>query len=182
MRRVVVAAVIATATMPLTGCSSSIGDDSSRVTASPTGDPAGPLPSSQQFDRPFPVSGADWDATVTLSDPRIVPSSASSDRVVAVNVRVVQSAGEPTIGPGDFTAFDPAGRPFERLGNPAGTVDDPLVDSVLTAPGQEIRGMVAWTMPSGARVGRIDVVTPGTVSSVIITRQPDAPASTDSAT
>ncbi|HJC30458.1 MAG TPA: hypothetical protein H9759_13860 [Candidatus Dietzia intestinipullorum] len=181
MRRVVVAAVIATATVTLSACSSS-GEDSSRSGAPSTDAQAGPLVSSQQFDRPFPVSGEDWDATVTLSGLRFVPSGPASDRVVAVDVRAVQASGEPTIGPGDITAFDPSGSPFERIENPAGTVDDPLVDTVMSAPGQEIRGTVAWTMPDGGRIGRIEVAAPQNIGSVIVTRQPDAPTSTDAAT
>lgn len=180
MRRAVLVAVLASATAFTTACSSSslFGDDSARATAVPTANPAGPMPSSQQFDRPFPVAGEDWDATVTLSGLRIVPSSAHADRIVGVDVRAVQSSGQPEIGPADVTAFDPAGQPFGQIADPAGTVDDPLVPSVITSQGQAIEGMVAWAMPDGARIGRIDVVTPGTDVSVTVTRQPVDPMAT----
>lgn len=178
MRRVVFTAVIAAISVSASACSSPVfGDDTSRPTATPT-HTDGPLPTSQQFDRPFPISGEAWDATVTLSDLRIVPSSTHSDRVVAVNVRAVQSSGQPVIAPTDLTALDPAGEPFEQIRNPGGTLQDPLVETVMTSPGQEVRGMVAWTMPENARIGRIDMVTPGTVSSVIVTRQPVDPSAT----
>lgn len=96
-----------------------------------------------------------------------------SDDVMVVDVRAVQASGQPELGPADISAFDPAGRPFERIENPAGTVEDPLVPSVLGFPGEEITGMVAWTKPRGARIGRIDVVAPRTIGSITVTRQPD---------
>lgn len=110
-----------------------------------------------------------------MSNLRIVPSAAYSDAVLVVDVRAVQSSGQPELGPADLTAFDPSGRPFDRIENPAGTVEDPLVPSVMSTPGEEIRGMVAWTVPRGVRIGRIDLTTPGTVGSFIVTRQPDDP-------
>lgn len=179
MRRAVLAAVIVTAAVSTPACSpASLFDDDSAGVPAPTAEQSGPLPSSQQFDRPFPVAGESWDATVTLSDLRIVPSTMYSDAVVVVDVRVVQAAGQPELGPEDFSAFDPSGRPFERIENPAGTVEDPLVPSVLSFPGEEIRGMVAWTMPRGTRIGRIDVVAPRTIGSVTVTRQPEDPTAT----
>lgn len=176
MRRAALAAVVTAATVLTSACSPSLlGDDDERGVPVPTAEPAGPLPSSQQFDRPFPVSGDMWDATVTVSNPRIEPSSAYSDAVLVVDVRAVQSSGQPEVGPADFAAFDPSGRPFVRIDNPAGTVEDPLVPSVMSAPGQEIRGMVAWTVPRGVRIGRIDLTTPGTIASITVTRQPEDP-------
>lgn len=176
MRRAALAAVVTAATVLTSACSPSLfGDDEERGVPVPTAEPAGPLPSSQQFDRPFPVSGELWDATVTVSNLRIVPSAAYSDAVLVVDVRAVQSSGQPELGPADLTAFDPSGRPFDRIENPAGTVEDPLVPSVMSTPGEEIRGMVAWTVPRGVRIGRIDLTTPGTVGSFIVTRQPDDP-------
>lgn len=172
MRRALLAIVLTAVTVPLTACSSSLfGDDTTPAISEPSANASGPLPTSQRFDQPFPVSGDAWDATVTLSDLRII--SSGSDPLVVVNVRAVQSAGEPAIGPENFTAFNPAGKPLQRLESPAGTVPDPLVPSVMTAPGEEITGMVAWTLPRGVRIGRIDMVTPGTISSVIVTRQPN---------
>ncbi|MBB1023859.1 MULTISPECIES: hypothetical protein [unclassified Dietzia] len=178
MRRAVLAAVIVSAAVSAPACSpaSLFGDDDTVGVPVQTGEQSGPLPSSQQFDRPFPVAGDAWDATLTLSDLRIVPSTVYSDAVVVVDVRVVQASGQPELGPEDFSAFDPAGRPFERIENPTGTIEDPLVPSVLSFPGEEIRGMVAWTMPRGHRIGRIDVVTPRTIGSVTVTRQPEDPA------
>lgn len=171
MHRAVLATVIAAATA-LTGACTFDDETGSPV---PTAAPSGPVASAQQFDRPFPVSGEAWDATVTLSNLRIVPSSAYTDQVVAVNVRAVQSAGQPELGPENFSAFDPAGRPFDRIESPAGTLEDPLVPSVMSTPGEEIRGMVAWTMPRGARIGRIELATPGTIGSVTVTKQPADP-------
>lgn len=177
MSRAVLLTVLTVATVSLSACSSSVfGDDSPRATAEPTATTSGPVPSSQQFDRPFPVAGDAWNATVTLTNLRLDSARSGSDPVLVVDVRAVQSSGQPTIGPEDFTAFDPGGRPFERIENPAGTVADPLVPSVMTTPGQEIRGMVAWAVPRGARIGRIDMVTPETISSVIVTRQPADPS------
>ncbi|MDX2355319.1 hypothetical protein [Dietzia sp. PP-33] len=177
MRRAALAAVIVAATASAPACSPASlfsGDDTTGVPV-PTAQPSGPLPSSQQFDRPFPVAGEDWVATVTLSNLRIVPSTTYSDAVVAVDVRAVQASGRPALGPGDISAFDPSGRPFEQIGNPAGIVEDPLVPSVLDYPGEEIRGMVAWTMPRGQRIGRVDLVAPGTIGSITVTRQPADP-------
>lgn len=176
MRRAVLAAALAAATVFTPACSSVFGDDDAVGVPSPTTDSVGPLPSSQQFDRPFPVGGESWDATVTLSNLRIVPSGMYDDAVVVVDVRAVQASGQPTLGPTDFSAFDPSGREFERIENPGGTVDDPLVPSVLGFPGEEIRGMVAWQMPRGERIGRIEVVTPRTIGSVTVTRQPVDPS------
>lgn len=173
MRRATLAAVLITAGTLTGACSSSEADE--RGVALPSADQTGPVPTSQQFDRPFPVAGEDWDATVTLSDLRIVPSSTYSDTVVAVDVRAVQSAGQPALGPADFTAYDPAGKEFERIENPAGIVNDPLVPSVMAAPGEQIEGMVVWTMPSGARIGRIEMTTPRTIGSITVTRQPADP-------
>lgn len=181
MRRALLAIVLTAVTVPLTACSSSLfGDDSTRAISEPSAQEAGPLPTSQRFDQAFPVSGDAWDATVTLSNLRII--SSGSDPLVAVDIRAVQSAGEPTIGPENFTAFNPAGKPLTRLESSAGAVPDPLVPSVMTAPGEEITGMIAWTLPPGMRIGRIDMVTPGTISSVIVTRQPVDPAASQSTT
>lgn len=174
MRRATLAVVLATAATLTGACSTSEADD--RAVAPPAAENTGPLPSSQRFDTPFPVAGETWDATVTVSNLRIVPSYMYSDTVFAVDVRAVQSAGEPALGPADFTAYDPSGREFERIENPAGTVDDPLVPSTMTFPGEEIRGMVAWTMPPGARIGRIELSTERTIGSFIVTRQPVDPS------
>lgn len=176
MRRAVLAAAVVAAAVFTPACSSVFGDDDAVGVPSPTTDSVGPLPSSQQFDRPFPVGGESWDATVTLSNLRIVPSGLYTDAVVVVDVRAVQASGQPELGPADFSAFSPAGRAFERIENPSGTVDDPLVPSVLGFPGEEIRGMVAWQMPRGERIGRIEVVTPRTIGSVTVTRQPVDPS------
>ncbi|KAA0919793.1 hypothetical protein [Dietzia sp. ANT_WB102] len=175
MRRAVLAAVITAAAVLTSACSPTFSGEDQRGVPALTTEATDPLPSSQQFDRPFPVSGEMWDATVTVSNLRIVPSSAYSESVLVVDVRAVQSSGQPELGPADFSAFDPSGKPFDRIENPAGTVEDPLVPSVLTAPGQEVRGMVAWTVPQGVRIGRIDLTTPGTIGSIIVTRQPDDP-------
>lgn len=173
MRRATLAAVLA-AVATLTGaCSTSDADE--RGVAAPAADHSAPVPMSQQFDQPFPVGGENWDATVTVSNLRIVPGSVYSDTVVAVDVRAVQSAGQPALGPAEFSAYDPAGKEFERIENPAGVVDDPLVPSVMATPGEEIQGMVAWTMPPGARIGRIEMATPRTIGSITVTRQPADP-------
>lgn len=175
MRRAVLAAAVAAAAVFTPGCSSVFGDDDAIGVPAPTTGSTGPLPSSQQFDRPFPIAGDTWDATVTLSNLRIVPSGENTEAVVVVDVRAVQASGQPVLGPAEFSAFDPSGRAFQRIENPAGTIDDPLVPSVLGFPGEEIRGMVAWQMPRGERIGRIDVVTPRTIGSVTVTRQPADP-------
>src|SRR5690606_37897609 len=107
---------------------------------------------------------------------RIVPSSAYEGTVLAVDVRAVQSAGQPELGPDDITAYSPSGTKFDRIQSPAGLVADPLVPSVMTSPGQTIQGMVAWTMPSGDRIGRIDVASPRTLASITVTRQPVDPS------
>lgn len=174
MRRAVLATVIVAVAVSTPGCSL-FDDDEPRGVPVPSAQDSGPIPSSQRFDSPFPVAGEAWDATVTLSNLRIVPSTVYSDAVVAVDVRAVQSSGQPELGPADISAFDPAGRPYERIENPAGTVEDPLVPSVLGFPGEEITGMVAWTMPRGERIGRIEVVAPRTIGSITVTRQPIDP-------
>lgn len=175
MRRAAPAAVIVALALSLAACSS---EDEGPGTAVPTTTDSGPVATSQQFDRPFPVTGDGWDATVTVSNLRIVPSSVYSDTVVAVDVRAVQASGQPVIEPSDLRAFDPSGRQLERIDNPAGTVEDPLIRSVMATPGEEVRGMVAWTMPPGSRVGRIELVTPGTIGSLTVTRQPADPQAT----
>ncbi len=176
MRRAVLAAAVAAAAVFTTACSSTGGDDPGSIgVPAPATGTTGPLPSSQQFDRPFPVAGESWDATVTLSNLRIVPSGQYTDAVVVVDVRAVQASGQPALGPEDFSAFDPSGRAFQRIDSPRGTVDDPLVPSVLNSPGEELRGMVAWQLPRGERIGRIDVVAPRTIGSVTVTRQPVDP-------
>src|SRR5690606_14552271 len=106
MRRAALAAVVTAATVLTSACSPSLLGDDDRGVPVPTAEPTGPLPSSPQFDRPFPVSGDLWDATVTVSNLRLVPSSASSDAVLVVDVRAVQSSGQPQLGPADFSAFD----------------------------------------------------------------------------
>lgn len=177
MRRAALAAVVAVVATATTACSSlpGFGDEEPVGPAITTEADSGPVPTSQQFDRPFPVSGDGWDATVTMSNLRIITSYVYTDAVVVVDVRAVQAAGQPVIDPGDFRAFDPAGRQFERIEYPKGTVDDPLIRSQLANPGEEVQGMVAWTMPRGTRIGRIDLVTPGTIGSVTVTRQPVDP-------
>lgn len=172
MRRVAIAAML-TATMAVTGACS---DSDQRRTAPTATAASGPVATTQQFDRAFPVSGEGWDATVTLSNLRIVPTSAYADTVFALDVRAVQSAGQPEISPGSISAYAPSGDEYERIESPAGLVNDPLVPSVLTSSGQEIKGMVAWRMPDGARIGRIEVATPETTASITVTLQPVDPS------
>lgn len=177
MRRAALAAVIVAVTSSTTACSLlSAPEETTGRTAVADDAQRGPVPTSQQFDRAFPVAGESWDATVTMSNLRIIPSSTYTDSVVAVDVRAVQAAGEPTIDPVDFRAYDPSGEEFERIENTGGTVDDPLIQTVMGSPGQEVRGTVAWTMRRGARIGRIDLTTPRTIASLTITRQPVDPA------
>lgn len=177
MRRVASAAMLTAAVAFAGACSASpFGSDERRTTAPPAPSPAGPVPTSQQFDRPFPVAGESWDATVTLTNLRIVPTSAYADTVLAVDVRAVQSAGQPELGPYSISAFSPSGEAFERIESPAGLVADPLVPSVLTYPGEEISGMVAWKMPTGGRIGRIEVASPRTLASITVTLQPVDPS------
>ena len=172
MRRVAIAAML-TVTMAVVGaCSGS----NERRTAPPATAAAGPVPTTQQFDRPFPVAGESWDATVTVSNLRIVPASAYADTILALDVRAVQSAGQPEIGPAAITAYSPSGAPYELIKSPAGLVSDPLVPSVMNSPGEELQGMVAWRMPEGGRIGRIEVTTPRTLASITVTRQPVDPS------
>lgn len=173
MRRATLAAVLIAAATLTGACSSSDADQ--RVGASPASEQSGLVPTSQQFDRPFPIGAENWDATVTLSNLRIVPSSMYSDIVIAVDVRAVQSAGQPVLGPEDFSAYDPAGARFEQIENPAGVIDDPLVPSVMATAGEQIQGTVAWTVPRGTRIGRIEMTSPRTIGSITVTRQPSDP-------
>lgn len=175
MRRAALLATITAATVLTGACSSLLGDDDRRGVPAPASAPSGPVPTSQQFDRPFPVSADTWDATVTVSNLRLVQTYSYPDPVLVVDVRAVQSAGQPELGPEDLHAYDPSGRPFERIDDPAGVVPDPLVPSRMTTPGQEIRGMVAWTVPPGTRVGRIELTAPSTIGSITVTRQPVDP-------
>lgn len=165
--------VVLTAVTALSGACANLpfGADE-RATEPPAPSQAGPVATSHQFDQPFPVAGDSWDATVTLSNLRVVPSNAYTDTVLAVDVRAVQSAGQPELGPDDLAAYSPSGARFERIQSPAGLVADPLVPSVLTSPGEQIQGMVAWTMPPGGRIGRIEVASPRTLASITVTRQP----------
>lgn len=181
MRRAALAAAL-TATAVLSGACSGLpfGSDDRRTALPASVAPDGSVPTSRQFDQPFPVAGDSWDATVTLSNLRIVPTSAYTDTVLAVDVRAVQSAGQPEIGPDDLAAYSPSGTRFEQIGNPAGIVADPLVPSVMTAPGEQIQGMVAWTMPPGERIGRIELVSPRTLASITVTRQPTDPSAQSS--
>lgn len=175
MRRVALAAALM-ATIAVSGaCSSSDSDERRTLPATANAD-TGPVPTSQQFDRPFPVAGDDWDATVTLSNLRIVPTSAYADTVFAVDVRAVQSAGQPEIGPASLSAYSPTGVEYELIENPAGIVNDPLVPSVMTMPGEQIQGMVAWKMAGGDRIGRLEVASPRTLASVTVTLQPADPS------
>lgn len=135
----------------------------------------GLVPVSREFDAPFDVSFDGGAGTVTLTAPRIVQNWVHDEAVVVVDVRVVQSAGEPLITPDLFNAFDPGGRMFERAPNPTGNVTDPLVETRATSPGQEISGQVAWLMPRGDRIGRVDVAAPGTLAMLTVVRQPEDP-------
>lgn len=177
MRRAALAVTITAVTALSGACASLPFGSEERHTMPPSAPtPAGPVATSQQFDNPFPVSGDAWDATVTLSDLRVVPSSTYTDTVLAVDLRAVQSAGQPELGPDDVSAYSPSGMKFERIQSPAGLVADPLVPTVMTAPGQQIQGMVAWTMPPGDRIGRIEVASPRTLASITVTRQPVDPS------
>ena len=176
MRRAALAVTLTAVTVASGACASlPFGSDEGR-TVPPAATPTGPVATSQQFDQPFPVAGDSWGATVTLSNLRIVPSSAYEDTVLAVDVRAVQSAGQPELGPDDISAYSPSGTKFDRIQSPAGLVADPLVPTVMTSPGQSIQGMVAWTMPAGDRIGRIDVSSPRTLASITVTRQPVDPS------
>ncbi|MEA1157518.1 hypothetical protein U8M34_28645, partial [Klebsiella pneumoniae] len=73
MRRAALVAVVTAATMLTSSCSL-VGGDERRGVPAPAAAPSGPLPTSQQFDRPFPVSAENWDATVTVSNLRFVQS------------------------------------------------------------------------------------------------------------
>lgn len=183
MRRAAFAALL-TATTVLSGACTSLpfGTDDQRTMPPPTAAQDGPVATSRQFDQPFPVAGDTWDATLTLSNLRIVPASAYTDTVLAVDVRAVQSAGQPELGPADISAYSPSGTRFEQIENPAGIVADPLVPSVMTSPGEQIQGMVAWTMPRGQRIGRIEVSSPRTLASVTVTRQPVDPSAQSTGT
>ena len=90
MRRAALVATL-TAVMVVSGACASLpfGSDEGR-TVPPATTPSGPVATSRQFDQPFPVAGDSWDATVTLSNLRIVPSSAYEGTVLAVDVRAVQ--------------------------------------------------------------------------------------------
>lgn len=177
MRRAALTVVL-TAVTALSGACADLpfGSDDGRTMPPPASSQDGPVATSHQFDKPFPVAGDSWDATVTLSDLRIIPSSTYTDTVLAVDVRAVQSAGQPELGPDDLAAYSPSGARFERIQSPAGLVADPLVPSVMSSPGEQIQGMVAWTMPPGERIGRIEVASPRTLASITVTRQPVDPS------
>lgn len=177
MRRAAFVVAVTAVTALSSACATlPFGSDDRQPMPPPASSQVGAVPTSQQFDHPFPVAGDTWDSTVTLSDLRIVPSSTYTDTVLAVDVRAVQSAGQPELGPDDISAYSPSGARFERIENPAGLVADPLVPSVMTSPGEQIQGMVAWTMPPGSRIGRIEVASPRTLASITVTRQPVDPS------
>ena len=175
MRRVVLAAVLASLALTVVAC----GDEGHTEAVPST--TQGPMPTTHVFDQPFAVSPDGGEATITLSGLRVTTSSAYKDDLLVVDLRAVQSAGAPSINPADVHAFDPGGDELERLEYPKGTVPDPLVQSTLQAPAQEVRGMVAWKLPQGMRVGRIDYRTPRSVASLTVVRQPTDPDATTTA-
>ena len=167
MRRAALAVTLTAVTVASGACASlPFGSDEGR-TVPPAATPTGPVATSQQFDQPFPVAGDSWDATVTLSNLRIVPSSAYEGTVLAVDVRAVQSAGQPELGPDDISAYSPSGTKFDRIQSPAGLVADPLVPTVMTSPGDP--GMVAWTIPP-------EIASAASTCSPHAGRSPSAPA------
>lgn len=140
----------------------------------------GLVPVSREFDAPFDVSFDGGSGTVTLTAPRIVQNWVHDEAVVVVDVRVVQSAGEPLVVPEMFNAFDPAGAMFERAPGGTGNVNDPLVETRASSPGEEITGQVAWLVPRGERIGRVDVAAPGTLAMLTVVRQPEDPMASSS--
>lgn len=178
MRRVAVTAVLAATVLGTSACSAIPGfSDPNDAEETALAAPAdrGPVPTSQRFDEPFPVSGPGWDATVSVSPPRIAEQWVYSDSIVVVDVRAVQASGLPVVEPGEFLAFDPGGRQLERIDNPTGTVPDPLVRSELGYAGAEASGQVVWRMPRGGRIGRIDYTVEDSVYSLTVVRQPEDP-------
>lgn len=116
MRRAALTVALTVVTALASACANlPFGSDDDRTMAPPASSQVGPVATSHKFDQPFPVAGDSWDATVTLSNLRIIPSSAYADTVLAVDVRAVQSAGQPEFGPDDLAAYSPSGTRFERI-------------------------------------------------------------------
>ena len=180
MRRIAVALVFASLACSISACSPArvLQGDSTADAPPPIAQPTGPMAMSRVFDQPFPYATDTGQATLTLSAVRMESSYVFEDHVLVIDVRAVQAEGQPSLDPEFFHAFDPSGEEFERLDPSEGVVDNPLVPTAMQSPGQEVTGMVAWKMPLGARVGRIDVRVASGVYSLIVTRQPVDPEAT----
>lgn len=183
MRRTAVVALAVCAALGASACSPAkiiAGDQTSPAGA--TAAPTVALPSSRLFDQAFPWAADGGEATITVSPPRMVTSYTHKDHVVVVDLRAVQASGAPVVDPATVHAYDPGGEEFPRIEYPKGTVDDPLIRTTLQSPGQEVRGTIAWTMPYGSRIGRVDVVSGTEIDSLTVTVQPVDPEDTTSST
>lgn len=184
MRRIAVALVSASLACTTAACSPArvlTGDDTAESSAT-IAEPTGQMAMSRVFDQPFPYATDTGQATMTVSAVRMETSYVYEDHILVVDVRAVQAEGQPSLDPGFLHAYDPGGEEFTRLDPSDGVVDNPLVPTVMQAPGQEVVGMVAWKMPLGARIGRIDVTVASGVYSLIVTRQPIDPEATTAVT
>lgn len=136
------------------------------------------VPSSGYFGQPNSVTVGTGSMQVTISELRLETNSNATvpESIAIADITAVAEFGETFIEPEQVHVYASDGEEFQRMENPESFLANPLVRTDLNTPGQEARGSVAFVVPSGIRIGRVDFISGESTVSFTVVRQPINPA------
>lgn len=172
MRQKVAACAVALLALTTAACGS---DDDQRIYTTPANEV---VPSSGTFGQEINASVGDGSMRLRINELRLETNSNARvpENIAIVDVVATADFGSPFVEPDQFHVFAPDGTEFERMENPEQFLADPLVRTDMAQPGQEVTGSVAFVVPSGIRIGRLDFVSDSATVSFTVVRQPVNPA------
>lgn len=141
------------------------------------------VPSSGYFGQPSSVTVGNGSMQLTISELRLETNSNATvpENIAIADVTAVSEFGEAFIEPEQIHIYASDGVEFKQMESPETFLANPLVRTDLVSPGQEATGSVAFVVPSGIRIGRLDFVSGESTVSFTVVRQPVNPTDAEEA-
>lgn len=178
MRRVVAAIAAAVLAMATAACGS---NNEQKIY---TTDASEVVPSSGTFGQPITTSVGSGSLQLLVQPLRLETNDNAQvpEEIAIVDVVATADFGSTFIDPTQFHVYAPDGTEFAPMESPELFLANPLVRTDLTQAGQQVTGSVAFVVPGGIRIGRLDFISDSATVSFTVVRQPVNTASATTTT